>query len=124
MPRIPTYRLHKPTGQAVVTIGGRDHYLGAHDTPASRENSRASWRSGMRETSNSLSPTPPPRPPPSGRSPSPTSSMPTPTIAAPMAPSPMNHPVCGRHFDHSTGSTRGCPRRNSAPSSCARFGRR
>jgi integrase len=34
--RIPTYRLHKPTGQAVVTIDGRDHYLGRHGTPASR----------------------------------------------------------------------------------------
>lgn len=35
--RVPTYRLHKPTGQAVVTIGGRDHYLGKHGSPASRE---------------------------------------------------------------------------------------
>src|SRR5262249_30396224 len=33
---IPTYRLHKPTGQAVVTLDGRDHYLGRHGTPASR----------------------------------------------------------------------------------------
>lgn len=24
-PRIPTYRLHRPSGQAVVTLGGRDH---------------------------------------------------------------------------------------------------
>jgi len=24
--RTPKYRLHKPTGQAVVTIDGRDHY--------------------------------------------------------------------------------------------------
>jgi integrase len=34
--RTPSYRLHKPTGQAVVTIDGRDHYLGLHDTPKSR----------------------------------------------------------------------------------------
>jgi integrase len=34
--RIPRYRLHKPTGLAVVTIGGRDVYLGRHDTPESR----------------------------------------------------------------------------------------
>jgi hypothetical protein len=34
--RIPTYRLHKPTGQAVVTLDGRDHYLGQHGAPASR----------------------------------------------------------------------------------------
>jgi integrase len=36
-PRIPSYRLHKPTGQAVVTLAGRDIYLGKHDTQASRE---------------------------------------------------------------------------------------
>src|SRR4051794_13506782 len=36
-PRIPTYRRHKPTGQAVVTLNGKDHYLGKHGTPASRE---------------------------------------------------------------------------------------
>lgn len=35
--RTPSYRLHKPTGQAVVTIDGKDHYLGRHDTPSSRE---------------------------------------------------------------------------------------
>jgi hypothetical protein len=34
-PRIPTYRLHKPTGQAVVTINGKDFYLGKHDSPKS-----------------------------------------------------------------------------------------
>lgn len=32
----PAYRLHKATGQAVVTIDGRDHYLGQHGTPESR----------------------------------------------------------------------------------------
>jgi len=35
--RVPTYRRHKPTGQAVVTLNGRDHYLGKHGTPASQE---------------------------------------------------------------------------------------
>ena len=34
--RIPSYRLHKPTGLAVVTIGGRDVYLGKHGHPESR----------------------------------------------------------------------------------------
>jgi integrase len=34
--RLPSYRLHKPTGQAVVTIGGRDVYLGKHVSPDSR----------------------------------------------------------------------------------------
>ena len=41
MPRIanasvPKYRKHRPTGQAVVTIGGADHYLGPHGTKTSR----------------------------------------------------------------------------------------
>ncbi|MCG3132504.1 MAG: hypothetical protein FLDDKLPJ_03354 [Phycisphaerae bacterium] len=33
--RIPSYRLHKPTGRAVVRLNGRDIYLGTHGTPAS-----------------------------------------------------------------------------------------
>lgn len=33
----PSYRLHKQTGQAVVTLNGRDHYLGKHGSEASRE---------------------------------------------------------------------------------------
>ncbi len=40
MPRqksaIPSYLLHKPTGQARVRICGRDHYLGAYGTEESR----------------------------------------------------------------------------------------
>lgn len=35
--RIPSYRLHRPSGQAVVTLAGHDHYLGPHDSAASRE---------------------------------------------------------------------------------------
>jgi integrase len=35
--KLPSYRLHKPTGQAVVTLGGKDFYLGKHGTPESRE---------------------------------------------------------------------------------------
>lgn len=35
--RTPKYRLHKPSGQDVVTINGRDHYLGHHGSEASRE---------------------------------------------------------------------------------------
>lgn len=34
--RIPSYRLHRPSGQAVVTLNGRDCYLGRHGTPESR----------------------------------------------------------------------------------------
>lgn len=40
MPRLtkqlPKYRRHKPSNQAVVTLNGRDFYLGPFDTPASR----------------------------------------------------------------------------------------
>jgi len=35
--RIPKYRLHKPSGQAVVTLSARDVYLGRHGSNASRE---------------------------------------------------------------------------------------
>jgi hypothetical protein len=34
--RIPTYRLHKPSSQAVVTIRGKDHYLGQYGSSRSR----------------------------------------------------------------------------------------
>lgn len=34
--RVPSYRKHKATGQAVVTLSGKDHYLGHHGTAASR----------------------------------------------------------------------------------------
>jgi integrase len=34
--RIPRYRLHRRSRQAVVTLSGRDHYLGPHGTEASR----------------------------------------------------------------------------------------
>ncbi|MFO0796377.1 MAG: tyrosine-type recombinase/integrase [Gemmataceae bacterium] len=33
---VPSYLLHKPTGQARVRIGGRDIYLGVYDSPESR----------------------------------------------------------------------------------------
>jgi hypothetical protein len=36
-PRTPSLRLHKPTGQAVVRLDGRDFYLGKFGTPASEE---------------------------------------------------------------------------------------
>src|SRR5262245_27746868 len=42
MPRLranqyPAYRKHKGTGQAVVTLNGKDHYLGIHGTHASKD---------------------------------------------------------------------------------------
>ena len=35
--RTPQYRLHKPTGQAVVTLDGRDFYLGKFGSLESRD---------------------------------------------------------------------------------------
>ena len=50
MPRLiyrkPKYRRHKPSGLAVVTIDGVDHYLGPHGSAASRSEYRrviAEW---------------------------------------------------------------------------------
>ena len=34
--REPSYRKHKASGQAVVTIRGKDHYLGPFDSPQSK----------------------------------------------------------------------------------------
>lgn len=36
MVRVPSYRRHKPTGQARVTLGGKDFYLGKFGTPESK----------------------------------------------------------------------------------------
>ena len=36
-PKNPSYRLHKPSGQAVVSIKDRDHDLGRHGSAASRQ---------------------------------------------------------------------------------------
>ena len=33
---IPKYRKHRASGQAIVTIAGRSHYLGPHGTVSSR----------------------------------------------------------------------------------------
>ncbi|MFP6667591.1 MAG: site-specific integrase, partial [Pirellulales bacterium] len=35
--KIPSYRLHKPTGQAIVRLAGRMHYLGTHGSDSSRQ---------------------------------------------------------------------------------------
>lgn len=50
--RIPSYRLHKASGQAVVTLNGVDHYLGKHGTLESKaEYDRliAIWTGGGRQ---------------------------------------------------------------------------
>lgn len=44
--RIPKYRHHKPSGQAVATFGGKDFYLGEHGSKASKAEYRrrlAEW---------------------------------------------------------------------------------
>lgn len=44
--RIPSYRRHRPSGQAVTTFGGRDFYLGAFGSKASKAEYRrrlAEW---------------------------------------------------------------------------------
>ncbi|MGY8767183.1 MAG: hypothetical protein ACKVH8_01965 [Pirellulales bacterium] len=38
--RVPTYRLHKGSGQALVQINGRRIYLGVYDSPQSHEEYR------------------------------------------------------------------------------------
>lgn len=55
MPRlveaIPKYRKHRATGQAVVTLGGKDHYLGPHRSKASKilyDRLIAQWLAGGR----------------------------------------------------------------------------
>ena len=35
-PRIPSYRRHKPSGRAVVTLNGRDRYLGPWNSATSK----------------------------------------------------------------------------------------
>ena len=37
MARIPTLRLHRPSGQAVVTLAGVDRYLGRYGTPEAKQ---------------------------------------------------------------------------------------
>ena len=41
MPRLttrsPKYRKHRASGQAVVTLNGKDHYLGKYDSPESKD---------------------------------------------------------------------------------------
>ncbi len=35
--KIPTFRHHRPTAQAVFTLNGKDHYVGRWDKPDSKE---------------------------------------------------------------------------------------
>lgn len=52
----PSYRLHKPTGQAVVTLCGRDFYLGKYGTPESKaeyDRQIAEWLANGRQLATS-----------------------------------------------------------------------
>ncbi|MFY9252175.1 MAG: hypothetical protein WAO83_01880, partial [Fuerstiella sp.] len=56
MRRIPKYALHKATGQALVRLDGRAHYLGQHGTDESRQKYDqliAGWLSGNRSAAPS-----------------------------------------------------------------------
>lgn len=37
MVRTPSYRRHKASGKAVVTLAGKDHYLGVFGSPESKQ---------------------------------------------------------------------------------------
>lgn len=60
MNRPPSYRLHKARNSAVVTIDGKNHYLGPYGSPESHEKYArliARWGAGGRAPAN------PPDPP-------------------------------------------------------------
>lgn len=55
---VPTYRHHKPSGKAVVTINGRDFYLGPWNSPESRQEYDrliAEWTANGRQLSEAVS---------------------------------------------------------------------
>ncbi len=56
--RVPSYRRHRPSGQAVVTFDGRDIYLGKYGTKASRahyDRLVAEWLAGGRQLTRTTS---------------------------------------------------------------------
>ena len=60
-PRNPSYRRHQPGGQAVVTLNGRDFYLGRHDSKASRreyDRLTGEWLANGRRLSTTINNTP------------------------------------------------------------------
>lgn len=44
--QVPAYRLHKHSGQAIVTLSGKDHLLGKHGTRRAARSTTASSASG------------------------------------------------------------------------------
>lgn len=61
MPRLskslPKYRKHKRSGQAIVTVGGKDHYLGRYGTQASELEYDRIVTSGLQPVAHSQPPT-------------------------------------------------------------------
>jgi len=54
---VPSYRLHKQSGQAIVTLNGRDVLLGAHGSAASKaeyDQRIAEWIANGRQGDNPL----------------------------------------------------------------------
>ena len=56
---IPSYRRHRASGQAVVTLNGVDHYLGPWNTEASEPNTTGSRASGWSGDAGSTTSTAP-----------------------------------------------------------------
>jgi hypothetical protein len=59
--RIPSYRLHKASGQAVVVLGGVSHYLGKHNSPeslAEYEQVLSEWLAAGRRSPPAATPDP------------------------------------------------------------------
>jgi len=55
LPPTPKYRRHRASGQAIVTLSGRDYYLGPYGTKASRieyDRLLAEWLAGGRHLAN------------------------------------------------------------------------
>jgi hypothetical protein len=60
--KLPSYRLHRPSGLAVVTLDGKDIYLGPHGSPESRaeyERALAGWLASRRDPGPAGAPAPP-----------------------------------------------------------------
>ena len=56
--KVPSYRHHQASGQAVVTLNGRDTYLGAYNSPESRQNYQRvlkEWLTNARQRPTSCS---------------------------------------------------------------------
>jgi len=55
--KLPSYRRHKATGRALVTLNGHDHYLGQYGSPESYESYKrlvAEWVTARREASERM----------------------------------------------------------------------